>query len=336
MRVAPLSLVFVSLIFSVGCGEQPASSGSVTQNSKKYLDMIPEDSNVLVYANFQALRNSKFGSHVQNKFSEEITEDGDEEYLEFVEKTGLNVEKDVHEIWISAYIDNDEDNQKGGAIVRADYDRDRILAFMREKEDVSEIKIGSHTAYRIEEDHHGNSQPCLAFLNKETVAIGEVNWLEKVLIRGNGSILKNEEMTLLMSQIPADDHAWGIFNIEKLADRWAHQIREHGSGFKGTKSIEKMQSVLISTRLSDQADILIEGAFATAEEATLLSEMLNGFKSLGKLMVSDDKEAIDMLNDIKIDVKGSKVQITTRMQEDFFEKVEQKRKKFANGGINIL
>jgi hypothetical protein len=97
-----------------------------------------------------------------------------------------------------------------------------------------------------------------------------------------------------------------------------------------------MQSVLISTRLSDQADILIEGAFATAEEATLLSEMLNGFKSLGKLMVSDDKEAIDMLNDIKIDVKGSKVQITTRMQEDFFEKVEQKRKKFANGGINIL
>lgn len=334
MRIGHVSLALVSMILSIGCGEQPASSGSVTQNSRKYLEMIPENSNVVMYANIQALRSSKFGSHVEDKFADEIKDDDDEEYLEFIERTGLIPEKDIHEIWISAHLDNDED-MAGGAILRADYDRDRLLTFMREKEDVEEVKVGNQTAYRIDDEHH-NNEPYLVFLNKETLAIGELDWLELVVDENNGSVLRNEEMAQLISQVPGGDQAWGIFNIEKLADRWAHQIREHGSGFKGTKSIEKMQSVLISTKLSDKADILIEGAFATPEEAKMLSEMLNGFKSLGKLMVSDDKEAIDMLNDINIETVGSKVRITTRMKEDFFEKVEQKSKSFANGGINML
>ena len=114
------------------------------------------------------------------------------------------------------------------------------------------------------------------------------------------------------------------------------KIRQKGYIFTGTKSIENMQSLIFNTRVEKDARLYIKGDVGTAEEAELLAETMNGFKAMAKLMVMDDKEAIDMLNGIKIKSEGSLILINTTVDKNFFDKVDEKRKKFGGGPVKLL
>jgi len=57
---------------------------------------------------------------------------------------------------------------------------------------------------------------------------------------------------------------------------------------------------------------------------------------MAKLMVMDDKEAIDMLNGIKIKSEGSMILINTTVDKNFFDKVDEKRKRFGDGPVKLL
>ncbi len=57
---------------------------------------------------------------------------------------------------------------------------------------------------------------------------------------------------------------------------------------------------------------------------------------MGKLMVSDDRDAIDMLNDIDVKTDGSKLIISTSVDKSFFDKIKEKQNKFANRRSKML
>ena len=126
-----------------------------------------------------------------------------------------------------------------------------------------------------------------------------------------------------------------MFHLDGLSDEWAKKIRTE-SQFKGAESIEKMKSLYFYTKFSDKTDLFIKGDFATNTEAELVAEMLTGFKAMAKLMVMDDKEAIDMLNDIKIKTDGALLEITTKVDKSFLEKLKEKQSKFVKGDVRLL
>jgi hypothetical protein len=125
-----------------------------------------------------------------------------------------------------------------------------------------------------------------------------------------------------------------VVDARGLSDRWTNQFRRN-SGFRGTESLENIESMVFYAEFDDRANIFLEGNFGTVEQAELLAESLNGFKAMAKLMVSDDRDAIDMLNEIKIKSRGETLNISAQLEQDFFDKLEQKSKRFSDQGFKF-
>jgi len=303
------------------------------------LTLLPEETNVLVYLNITSLQESPFGAEIHKQMDSEINIAEEEEYQEFMEETGINLEEDVHEIWLAGLADI-EDKTAGGAIIRGDFDQDRIKTYLENRDDIDDIP--DQIKYEDREIyvwHDGDEDNGMIFRDNETILFGDINWLKTVIDNEENNrknVLHNKTMAKCIQDLPYKKHIWGVLNLKELSGKWAEQIREKGHMFKGSKSIENMETVVLAIRLQDKADVYIRGIFATTEEADNLASMLNGFKAMAKLMVSDDKEAIDMLNDINIKSNDKELKITTEIHKEFIEKVQQKRRTFAQGNSKLL
>ncbi len=346
MKKNYLAVLFVLLAFTTACsgeeGQREVSAIPSPGKSTDYLSLMPEATNVLFYANFNSIKQTSFGEELSARFEDDINlKRDDEEYRDFLEATGVDPEKDIYELWFGSSGDDQRDDF-AGAIVRGKFDEKKIVDYVEEERyhRLRENTYRGHKIYTIEDEKHGrNDDAEFTFLNSETVAIGNGEWLKSVIDLskdGGKSVMSNKAMAQFIAEVPSQDQLWAVVNLNEMTDDWAQKIREQGSSFKGTKSMENMQSLIFHTRIDEDAKLYIKGDFGTTEEAELLAETLNGFKALAKLMVSDDKDAIDMLNDIKIKSAGSVIHINTTVNKEFFDKVDEKRKTFGDGPVKLL
>jgi len=345
MKKAYLPGLLLILIFSTACsgGEGPGEVSALTSPAKStdYLSLMPEETNILVYANFRSIKQTSFGEELSARFEDEIrVKRDDREYRDFLEATGVDPEKDIYELWFGS-TGGDRHGNVAGAIIRGRFDKKKIVEYIEEERyhRLRQANYRGHNIYNIEDNNRGNDDNEFTFLNSETVAIGDGEWIKNVIDLskdGGKNVLSNKTMARFINEVPSKDQLWAVINLNEMTDGWTQKIREQGSAFKGTKSIENMQSLIFHTRVDKDARLYIKGDFGTTEEAELLAETMNGFKAMAKLMVMDDKEAIDMLNGIKIKSEGSMILINTTVDKNFFDKVDEKRKRFGDGPVKLL
>jgi len=328
-------LLLAILIQSNACSNANPPGEAPKAIKSNYLSLLPAETNILIYANFEELKKSPLGNDVKNEFKKKLKEEEDEDYQEFVQKTGLNLEEDIREIWVGG-LATEEDKHFGGILVKGDFNEKRITDYMKKKHEGNFIEktYNGSKIYITEDDDDAN----ITFLNNSLAVIGKEPWLQAVIDQSgnsNESVLNNTVMSKHLNEIEFKNHFWGILNLEELSDDWAKNIKKN-SKFNGTESIKNMKSVYFYTNFDTKTDVFIKGNFSTKEEAELIAEMLNGFKAMAKLMVSDDKEAIDLLNDIRIRTKGSVIEITTKVDKNFFDKFKEKRAVFSEGKVKLL
>lgn len=342
-------VLFLTLILSVACaGEQGPREAAINLSNQPtssktadYLSLMPAETNILFYANLSSLKQTPFGEAISERIEDEIREEReDREYREFVRETGLDPQRDIYEVMFGGNGLKRHDDM-GGAIIRGKFNEKRIVNYLKEERHhrFRERAYRGHRIYLLLDYHHDDDDNEFTFLSSETVAFGDREWLKDVidLSEDDGKNVKgNAVMTQFLNEIPNKDQLWGIMNLDEITGDWAGEIRERGSAFKGTESIENMKSLIFHSEVDKKAKLYVMGNFATAEEAELLAEMLNGFKAMAKLMVSDDKETIDMLNDIKIRSNGSVLRITTTVDKDIIDKMEEKSKKYRDRGVKLL
>jgi len=337
-----LVVLFGAVLFNIACtAEETPKQAEEMAEGKDYLALLPQNTNILFYANFEDLRKTRFGAEVRDKFRSEIEDNDDPEYRRFVEATGLDFERDVHQVWVGVTAGRDREEEFGGAVVRGTFDRERIIDYLKEEkpEETSERTYRDHDIFVIRDKHDHDDNMEFAFLDSRTVLLGKTRWLETALDNledGGKSVLNNPAMAKHIRGVPYKNQMWAVFNLDELSDEWAEQVRKRGSSFEGTKSIENMKSISFYTKIEDRARMFMTGNFGTKEEAELVAEMLNGFKAMAKLMVSDDREAIDMLNEIEIKTDGSALKVTANLSQQFFEKLKEKREKFSEKKVKMM
>lgn len=317
-----------------GNSEAERGRAAYKANPEKYLSLISENVSVIFYANFDQMRRTELGQELQKSFRENAEIERDEEYLAFVEGTGIKLEEDTYEVWFGA-IGNDEDVDAGGFIATGKFDEDRIKSYLQKERQHEVSTYKDHTIY-ISTDHHKRGE--LAFLGKQAVVAGDHEWVKGVIdraVEGGSSVLDNKVMAKEIAAVEKTNHLWGVVDLSEKAPKWANDLKNKSS-FRGTESLRKIHSITFFTRLDKKADVHIHGNFGTAEEAKLLAEAITGFKAMAKLMMADDHEAIDMLNEIKIDTDGRVLAISAEVDRSFFEKLKEKRETFTNGPVKLL
>ncbi|RMF57624.1 MAG: hypothetical protein D6743_18735 [Calditrichaeota bacterium] len=318
-----LSLALAIFVFAAGCTAENAPEPASVHTSD-YLRLLPESTNGLFFANLAKLRETPLGEDLRGELAENWHHD--DEYLDFVEKTGVDLRKDVDEVWV-AIVSEDSHDVMGGAVVRGRFDRQKIVDYLK-TEHPHKFRQDSYRGFDIYIPKDEDEVFC--FLNDETILAGKDAWLRRVLdlaVEGGKSVLDNPTMAEYITSIPHKDQLWGVLNLQELSDEWARQLRGH-SDFRGSQSIENMKSIVFYTEIDDAMRMFLSGNFDRDEEAELLAEMLTGFKAMAKLAVSDDREAIDMLNDIKIKTEGTTVNVVAKLDRDFFDKFREKRRAF--------
>ena len=346
MKTKYLAVLFVLLIFSTACsgeeGSREVSAVIAPAKSMDYLSLVPAETKVLFYANFNSLKATPFGEELTARFKDDINiKRDDEDYRDFLEATGVDPQKDIYELWFGS-AGKDEHDDFAGAIIRGKFDEKKIIEYIEEERyhRFRQNTYRDRKIYTIENKKRARDDDGeFTFLNSETVAIGNGAWLKSVVDLskdGGKSVMSNKTMARFIDEIPNKDQVWAVMNLNEMTDGWTQKLREQSSTFQGTKSIENMQSLVFHTRVDKDAKLYIKGDFGTTEEAELLAETLNGFKAMAKLMVSDDREAMDMLNGIKIKSDGSMIHINTTVDKEFFDKVDEKRKKFGDGPVKLL
>jgi len=237
---------------------------------------------------------------------------------EFIEKTGIDPEKDVHYL-AAAFIPVSPKNHEGLVIINLKYDKEKILSMIQEE------SKGELTA----EDYEGitvyftdkRKTECLVMLNESHIAIGNAvaakSCIEVIQDRKD-DIYKNEALSALFGRTDKSTIVWAAIvdpaEAMNMPTTQSPQLKIAESFNALTMNFDyKNKSVLV--------DIKAEGE--DVEKNHQLAQTLNGFKALGATMTSDKPELGELLNAVQISSGDDHVMISANIPEELAQKLKK-------------
>jgi hypothetical protein len=329
-------LIALLLVMAAGCS-RPITTPLPT-DVDQHLAWIPQAVDGLAYFDLQSLRQSELGEELQRDWRDKITRLKEERgYREFLQMTGFDIEKDL-QYALAGFngAENDDEMNEATIVAAGNFDEQKIISAMDslrearhrdQKPAFFAETYGGKTIYVTTKD----SANALYFANAHTVLFGKKSWVQKVIDgkAAGESVKQNQNMTALLQRLPYKDQCWMIANTAEMAERVAEELGEHRD-FKGTRTIKALEGVIFSAWVGEKARLYGEALCDNEENSKLLADAAKGALATAKLSVSDDREAVDMLNRIGIELKGRTVQVAADLDKAFFEKIREQAEKRGN------
>jgi hypothetical protein len=301
----------------------------------QHLAWIPQAVNGVVYCDVQSLRQSELGQALQKDWSAEILRmREDRDYKELLERAGFDFEKDLHSILAGFHGGRHDSASTFAAVITGNFDEQKIantIAAMRDslRERHEEYKMsdfatetyGGKTLYAVKK--HG--EKAFYFADAHTLVAGNKDWVQAIVDgkTADESVKQNKALTALMSKLPYADQCWLVANTAETMETLSEELGARGE-FKGTRAVKSLQSVALSAHVGTKADLYGEAWCDNEENSKLLAEAVKGALATAKLAVSDDRDAVDMLNRIDVDQAGKSVKFSANLDKAFFDKMREK------------
>ncbi len=207
-KVFILSINIILMIFVTSCGKK---SKSVNINS--LLSLVPSNVNGVFVVNVLKARNIDYLNNMINPKENDIFEDNEKdkkEYEEFVNETGIEINKNLN------YIVAGIGNKTGVVLVNIKYDKEKLLNYLKKKKaKLEKIDYKNKDFYKISEKP-SEKNLTLAFLDNNLITMGDKELIKKVIDLydgGKDSVLKNKEVNDLLNKANRDGILWGAFKI---------------------------------------------------------------------------------------------------------------------------
>jgi hypothetical protein len=291
--------------------------------------------NGVAYFDVQSLRQSELGQALQKDWSDEIMRmREDREYKEWLERAGFDFESDLHSVLMGFHGDRHDSASTFAAVVTGNFDEQKIantITAMRDslRERHEEYKMsdfatetyGGKTLYVVKK--HG--EKAFYFADAHTLVAGNKGWVQAIIDgkTAGESVKQNEALTALMNKLPYADQCWLVANTAETMETLSEELGARGE-FKGTRAVKSLQSVVLSAHVGAKADLHGEAWCDNEENSKLLADAVKGALATAKLAVSDDREAVDMLNRIDVDQAGKSVKFSANLDKAFFDKMREK------------
>jgi hypothetical protein len=312
-KAASIGLIVLFTVFLASCA--PSSSikaGSATAESlvrllpKTTLGVIAID----VHRGMATASVSKILQDPQAK----------EKYDEFVKLAGIDPMKDVYFVVMGLTATPNAKSQEGGIIVNLKYNKDNLLATMKEKAPEFQSESYNGTAIYSNLDGSATKQTTLAaFLDDSNILFGSeagVKGIIDVYQKKAESVMKNAAMAGVLKKVDKAAMAWGAFSVPP------DLIKKGAESIPQLKVLEGVTAVTMSFdyRLSNFiADIRTIGG--TEEQNKNLASTLNGLKGLGAMMGGQEPALADLLNGIEISSGQDFVRLYVSVSEDVMDKL---------------
>jgi hypothetical protein len=324
-KVLVLSLVLIALVLVPACKKKAAGQLS----SEDMLSMLPEGPVVLMAFNFQQfttleLFDKTFKKNWQkNKKAAVVFKD----YQDFVNQTGVDLQKDVYGVVAAVYGSFESKNPELVGIVNLKYDPDKLLAvFKKNGEFTGEETYRDRILYSLKSEDEAKEMR-LTFLNQSNIAFGSPLQLKKAIdlnLDKGKSVLQNASMMKYVDKLDKKSMFWlAIGNIPE-------KMKSAPAG--GMMPIDLSKAEAFTAFMNYKGKTFSgELRLISQNEAgnKQIADMLNGLKSLGAMGASKEPELGQLLNSIQLSSAADHVKLTFSISEELMNKLGAKAKEKA-------
>ncbi len=279
------------------------------------------------YMNFSKIRQSPFYEMIVDSLRTRMHKNKD--FEEFAEASGFDLREDVDQVYVAFDTPQKRHEENMLIVAIGNYNVDKIEHYIAEEDREHKLvkeKYNEFTIYRIEDK---DNVFCMA--NQNYAVGGKVNlvksWLNNFKA-GSESVSIEPELLARIEQIQYKSGAWVVMNagamVSQFMDRYSEDSR--ANRFSALRSIK---NVHLSMNVDEKFRVSGIGQFTDEEKAGLFRDAIKGALATLKLSMSDDREAVDVVNKVNITKKDSDVRVQFEMTKTDVEKLIQRQRKFA-------
>jgi len=313
-----LSVVCIVIIFSLvlfnSCAKKAAGPEAGPAKVNDMLNLLPKDVQAVFFVYLHKAMSTEFVGKELKK------EENVEKYQEFVEETGIDPKTDIYFI-TGAQKGFEKTKRKGAIIVNLKYDKETLLAKIREEE--GELKEEDYNGFTIYSAGKKEDENAGAFLDDSNIVLGSFEGVKATIDtyqKKTESVLKNEELAPLIKQTNQDALLWATILISPEALEQATSQNPMLSSLEGIKAASlffdyKNKNII--------AEIKVMGGDEAKNQQIV--DLLNGFKAMGAMASTKDPNVGLLLEKIEISSSADHVKVTASIPEELISKLSSKK-----------
>ncbi|MCX6558407.1 MAG: hypothetical protein NTW95_13420 [Candidatus Aminicenantes bacterium] len=339
-KMMVLTLVLVMLLVMPACKKK--TPGRLSNEGA--LAMVPDGASMLL--NFDFLKFSDLALF-DKMLKDDWKKDGGPgkvfaDYPDFVQKTGIDLKKDVYAVTAGIYGELGGAEPQMVALVNLKYDKEKVLGLLRQNNViVAEEKyrgLGLYTLKGEESNKDGlrtlsaegsKKEARLVFLTPYAIAIGTEAQVKLAvdLAQGSGaSILKNAAMMKYVDKLQKDSMLW--LAIGNIPDK----LKNAPAGGMMPVDLSKAEAFIgyvdyKSKTFSGKFQLLSNNEAGNKQ----VVDMLNGLKALGAMGSAKEPELGQLLNAIQLSASADAITLSFSLPEELMNKLSDKAKDKAKG-----
>jgi len=320
-KITVISIVFIFALFCfISCEKKPAVPEAGTAKAEDLLSLIPVNAQGVFCVDIHRAMSTE----VVNKA---IKEDKNYEKIEeFIEKTGIDPQKDIYLVVGAITAGAEPKKQKGVGIINLKYNKDTILALAKEKaeEEEQELTEEEYNGIMIyawkEEDGEGS----LSFIDDSNIVVGnesEVKSVIDVLQKRTENVSKNEDLSALIAKANKSAIFWGTILIPPEA------MEEAASENPFLSNLQAVNAVSIYFDYENR-NILTEINVMISDEAKnkQVADAITGLKAFGAMAAAQKPEIGELMDTIEISSGTDHVKIFASIPEELIIKLKDMKK----------
>ncbi len=250
------------------------------------------------------------------------------EYVEFVEKTGIDPQQHIKYASMAVVIGADPKNAEGVVVINMTYAQDKLLAYVKEKK--PSIAEKDYNGVKIHAWQEKDKTLGLVMADESNVILGNetvVMTCIDVMQKKKQGIRTNQELNATMGKANQKAMMWGA--LMRPSDVIANAAEN--SQMAG---IEAIKAVIVSFDYSKKTfmmNMLLD--LADASKVDMLAKKLEGFKARGGMFVAQMQQPSlgELLQAIEIKGGASDISISCSITEEMADKLEEAAKASIGG-----
>jgi hypothetical protein len=316
MRLLIITIAFITLLI---CACEMERVAPLTEQNKKMLALFDEEASVIGFVNYENIRESE----IYDLFMQymEDTPFDNPDYKEFVQATGFDFQKDMNRFYFAGYKGDPGKRVKGIFIASGNFDPDKIMEFVaseaeNENHQLNSEDYGAFTVFSIEEEHLH-----FCFPDNKTLIGGSEALVKAGLDKFGQENILNSAVETDLKKVKYKDGAWIYMDANTFVDAIEDMAIK-----KRMPALKNIKIAQCSMNLTDHIVFEGIGVFSDDEHADMFEDVVEGAIATAKLSVSDDRDAVDVLNKIEVDEDGNELEVTFTMSKEEIELLLKKQK----------
>ncbi len=321
-RITTIGLILGLALFSfTACKKEAAAPKAGTAEAEDLLSLIPADVQGVFFVDAHKAMATEFANKM-------IQEDKNyQKYQEFVEKSGIDPQKDIYYVAVGIAGELEGENQEGVAVVNMKYDPDTVMGLIKEKaaeeeQELTEEEYEGRTLYKVWEE---GKPLAFSFIDESNIVAGneiQVKSVLDVLDKKKDNVFKNEDLSAIIDKTNKDAMLWGAMLLP------AETMEKAASSNPMMGALKSISAIALYFDYKDQnivAEILAMSPDADSNKQ--VAEALTGIKSFGAMAAGEKPEVGELLNAIEITSGEDHVKIYASIPEALIEKLQAEKPK---------